>query len=96
MGTFNGSLKFNVNQGELFNKTITIIEQTGAVIKGRVTFSDGSPVFKATAILSYLDNNTSTPISFVFTDINGEFIFSIKNTSLDYIINVTYNEEYNF
>lgn len=94
MGTFNGSLNFKLNQGELSNKTIIVTEQIGAVIKGRVTFSDGTPVYNATAILSYLNDNVSTPISFIFTDINGEFIFSIKNTSLNYIINVTYNEEY--
>lgn len=93
MGTFNGSLNFKVNQGEISNKTIIITEQTGSVVKGKVTFCDGTPVYKATVVLSYLENTNSTPITFTFTDINGEFILGIKNTSLDYIINIAYNEE---
>lgn len=94
MGTFNGSLNLKVNQGELANKTIVIAEQTGAVVKGKVTFSDGTPVYKATVVLSYIENTTSTPVTFTFTDIQGEFIIGIKNTSLDYVITVTYNEDY--
>jgi hypothetical protein len=95
MGTFNGNLSLKVSQGELSNKTIAISEQPGAVIKGKVTFSDGTPVYKAAVVLNYLDKDISIPITFTFTDINGEFIFGIKNTSLDYIINVTYNEDSN-
>ncbi|MGL5327962.1 MAG: hypothetical protein ACRDD7_01755 [Peptostreptococcaceae bacterium] len=95
MGTFNGNLNFNIKQGELVTKTIIINEQNAAVLKGLVTFSDGTPVYKATVVLSYVDNNISTPLTFTLTDINGEFIIGIKNTSLDYILNVVYNEEYN-
>ncbi|MEG0181611.1 MAG: hypothetical protein RSC84_03010 [Peptostreptococcaceae bacterium] len=93
MGTFNGSLNFKVNQGEISNKTIVITEQIGSVIKGKVTFTDGTPVYKATVVLSYLENTKSTPITFTFTDINGEFLLGIKNTSLDYIVQITYNED---
>ncbi|WP_373601056.1 hypothetical protein [Paraclostridium bifermentans] len=94
MGTFNGDLKFKINQGDLISKTVNLTEQTGSVLRGIVTFNDGTPVYKAVAVLSYIYNNIEIPLTFTFTDINGVFIFGIKNTSLDYIVNITYNEEF--
>lgn len=96
MGTFNEGIDVQVHQGELKNITIKLNSQNGAIISGTVTFPDGiTPVYNATVLLSYLYNGILNPITFSFTDIHGNFIFGIKNTSLDYHITVVYNEPTN-
>jgi len=32
-------------------------------------------------------------LSFMFTDMNGQFVFALKNPTWDYVINIVYNEE---
>ena len=53
------------------------------------------PVNNATAVLSYVDTDTNkvVPLSFMFADMNGQFVFTLKNPSWDYIVNIVYNEE---
>lgn len=94
MGTYKGFVKFNVNPGEYYAPSIKIYEQQGAVIKGTVLFENNQPAIGATAILSYINccGNTITPISFTFTDENGSFIFKVEDTSLNYTVDITYND----
>lgn len=95
MATFKDTLNIKVNQGELVSKVSVLQEQIGSVIVGTVLFTNNIPVNNATAVLSYVntDTNEVIPLSFMFTDMNGQFIFALKNPSWDYIINIVYNEE---
>lgn len=95
MGAFKDTLNIKVNQGELISKVSVLQEQIGSVLVGTVLFPNNTPVNNATAVLSYVDTDTNkvVPLSFMFTDMNGQFIFALKNPSWDYIINIVYNEE---
>lgn len=95
MGAFKDTLNIKVNQGELISKVSVLQEQIGSVLVGTVLFPNNMPVNNATAVLSYVDTDTNKviPLSFMFTDMNGQFVFALKNPSWDYIINIVYNEE---
>lgn len=95
MGTFKDTLNIKVNQGELISKVSVLQEQVGSVLVGTVLFPNNMPVNNATAVLSYVDTDTNKiiPLSFMFTDMNGQFVFTLKNPSWDYIVNIVYNEE---
>lgn len=95
MGAFKDTLNIKINQGELISKVSVLQEQTGSVLVGTVLFPNNMPVNNATAVLSYIntDTNEIIPLSFMFTDMKGQFIFALKNPSLDYIVNIVYNEE---
>lgn len=95
MGTFKDTLNIKVNQGELISKVSVLQEQIGSVLVGTVLFPNNMPVNNATAVLSYVDTDTNKilPLSFMFTDMNGQFVFALKNPSWDYIVNIVYNEE---
>lgn len=94
MGTFNDSINVKVNQGELISKTSVLRQQIGSVVIGTVFSQDNVPINGALAVLSYIhtDTNKAVPLSFMFTDINGQFIFALKNPTCDYVINIVYNE----
>lgn len=90
MASFSSDLNLKFRPGKINNQNIVLTGQSGAVLKGTVTFCDGRPACNATVVLSYLCNGASIPVTFTFTDKNGEFILGIKNTNLDYIVNVSY------
>ena len=94
MGTFKDSMNIKVNQGELISKISVLEEQIGSVIVGTVYFEGNIPVNGALAVLSYTDTDTNeiVPLSFMFTDMKGKFIFALRNPSWDYVINIVYNE----
>ena len=91
MGAFKDTLNVKVNQGEVISK-ISIL---GSVIVGTVLLDANTPVNGATAVLSYVNSDTKevVPLSFMFTDMNGQFVFALKNPTWDYVINIVYNEE---
>lgn len=95
MGTFKDTMDVKINQGELVSKVSVLKRQMGSVVIGTVLFSNHRPVDGATAVLSYIDSKTNEtiPLSFTFTDRNGQFIFALKNTCWDYVINIVYNEK---
>lgn len=95
MGTFENSMNVKVNQGELISKVSVLKEQIGSVIIGTVLLGNNVPVNGATAVLSYIntDTNEVVPLSFMFTDMNGKFMFTLKNPTWGYVINIVYNEE---
>lgn len=95
MGTFKDTLNVKVNQGELISKISILEEQIGSVIVGTVLLDANTPVNGAAAVLSYVNSDTKevVPLSFMFTDMNGQFVFALKNPTWDYVINIVYNEE---
>lgn len=98
MSSYKANINVRVNNGSITNSKVYLKEQKGAVIKGKVLFEDNIPAYNATVVLSYKDpiNQEIIPVTFTFTDIDGVFIFCIKNINLDYIVDVSYNEELYF
>lgn len=90
----NKNLKVKVDDGKILTKEVVLKKQEGGVIYGVVLFENGKPAEGAIAILSLINkyNGKSTPISFMFTDENGVFIFGINDTRYDYLINIVYNQ----
>ncbi|MCC3867755.1 hypothetical protein [Terrisporobacter mayombei] len=95
MGTYKDTMNVKINQGELVSKVSVLKKQMGSVVIGTVLFSNYRPVNGATAVLFYIDTATKEriPLSYTFTDRDGQFIFTLKNTNCDYVINIVYNEE---
>lgn len=89
----NTSLNVRVQDRKILTEEVVLKQENGAVIYGVVLFENGCPVQGATAVLSFINKNNKkiTPISFMFTDENGVFIFRIDNTKCDYLINIVYN-----
>lgn len=91
----NKNLKVKVDDGKILTKEVVLKKQEGAVIYGVVLFENEKPAKGAIAILSLINENNGKPepVSFMFTDENGVFIFGIKDTRYDYLINVVYNQK---
>lgn len=87
------SLKVKTEDGKILTKEVVLKQQEGAVIYGLVSFENGNSVQGATVVLSLINetNGKPMPISFMFTDENGVFIFKITDTRYDYLINIVYN-----
>lgn len=90
----NKNLKVKVDDGKILTKEVVLKKQEGAVIYGVVLFENEKPAKGAIAILSLINKNNGKlePVSFMFTDENGVFIFGIKDTRYDYLINIVYNQ----
>lgn len=87
------NLKVKTEDGKILTKEVVLKKQEGAVIYGLVSFENGNPAQGATVVLSLINetNGKPIPISFMFTDENGVFIFKINDTRYDYLINIVYN-----
>lgn len=87
------SFNLKLDDGQIATQEIVLQRQEGAVIYGIVLFENGMPAQGATVVLSCMDeiSGKAVPVSFMFTDENGLFIFGIYDTQCDYLINIVYN-----
>ena len=90
----NGEIRVKPHEGKIPHKEVILKDQKGAVIEGVVLFENRRPVRGAIAVLNSIDKHSGkiTPISFMFTDENGMFVFGVKDLNCDYLVNVVYNE----
>lgn len=93
MNIYKKAQSLQVSDSEISTPVITLTKDQGSVIVGKVLFPNSLPVFNATVVLSYIDSTTQAkiPITFTFTNTQGEFMFGIQDTTKTYYLSIQYS-----